>query len=176
MSSIEVVGDVPSGGTDSGFPVKVGGVARQTNPTAVSNLQRVHAMYDDVGRQITAPFQVRDLVGTAVATLANNAADNETTLLDGVAGELHDLVYVSVANASTGAVRVVFRDGTSGADLFNVSTPANDTRELNFAVPWKQADPNMAWRVDFDTNANITNANDVTNTTVRVMALYVINV
>ena len=151
------------------------GVARLLNPTTVVNGAEVSASYDKWGRALVTPFQVRDLVGTAAVTLTTNAADNETTLLAGVSGELHDLVYISGANASSNAIRIVFRDGTSGTDLFNLTMAANATEELNFAVPWKQSQADMAWRVDFHTNASITNANDVTNTTVRVTAQYIIN-
>ena len=171
-----VQGDKESGQIDSGNPVKQGGVARQTNPTAVNDGVRVGASYDDLGRQVTTPFQVRDLVRTAVATMTLNAADNETTLAAGVAGELHDLVYVSAANSSTLAVRLIFRDGTSGADLFDIVTAGSTTSELVFAVPWKQAGPDQAWRMDFGINANIADPNDVTNTTIKVMAQYIVNI
>ncbi len=175
-TSTSATGNIAHDSPDSGNPIKIGGIARTANPTAVANLDRVDASFDKVGRQITYPYSVRDLVGTAVATLTTNAADNETTLLTGVAAELHDLIYVSAANSSTNAVRIIFRDGTGGADLFDISIAANSTQDINFQVPWKQSQADMSWRVDFGINANIADPNDVTNTTVKVMAQYITNV
>lgn len=155
---------------------KRAGIVRTTNPAALLNGQHAYAAFDKLGRQIIVPYQVRDLVGTAAATLTNNAADNETTLIAGVASEYHDLIYVSGANTSDKAIRLVFRETTAGTDLFNLAIPASDTRELWFQVPWNQQHLAGTWVVDFDTNANITNPNDVTNTTVKVSAQFIKNV
>lgn len=175
-STIMVVGDINSDAADNETPpLKIGGIARTANPTAVAAGDRVSATFDVAGRQVTYPYTVRDLSGTAVATLANNAADNETNLLTGVASQYHDLVYVSASNSSTNAIRIIFRDGTGGADLFDLSIPATSTEELHFQIPWKQASTDMSWKVDFGVNANIADPNDVTNTTVKVMAQYIIN-
>ena len=57
---------------------EVKGVARQTNPAAVADAAVVTASFDDLGRQVITPYQVRDLVSTAFVALANGT---ETTLL-----------------------------------------------------------------------------------------------
>ena len=55
-----IMGDVEHGfaDADTNRPVKIGGRARQTNPTAVFDTERTEAMFDDVGRQITWPIPV----------------------------------------------------------------------------------------------------------------------
>ena len=42
------------------------GIARTTNPTAVADGADVSASFDKVGRQLVWPFQVRDLIATAL--------------------------------------------------------------------------------------------------------------
>src|SRR3989338_2643894 len=64
-----------SGSVDS---TAVQGVARQTNPTAVADAAAVTASFDDLGRQVITPYQVRDLVKTAYITVTTGV---ETTLL-----------------------------------------------------------------------------------------------
>jgi len=169
-------GDVAHDAADSGNPVKIGGKARTANPTAVAANDRVDGWFDVVGRQVMTPYAVRDLISTGAATLANNAADNETEVLVGAPGVFHDLVYISVSNASANAVRVVFRGTTAGTDLFNVTALANETEQLVFTPPQPQAHADASWVVDFDTNANIADANDVTNTTVSVFLQAINNV
>ena len=50
----QVVGNVASGAADSGNPVKIGGVANNAAPTAVTANQRVNAWYDLSGATVTA--------------------------------------------------------------------------------------------------------------------------
>lgn len=50
----QVVGNVASGAADSGNPVKIGGVANNAVPSAVTANQRVNAWYDLSGATVTA--------------------------------------------------------------------------------------------------------------------------
>lgn len=156
-----------SGASDS---AQIQLIARQTNPTAVADGAVVFASGDDLGRVLTRPYQVRDLVSSGSATMTLNAADNETTILSAVASTFLDLVYVSGANSSDGAVRIIFRSGTGGTDQFNMVIPANDTSEMHFTVPWRAEATATPWRADFGINARIADPNDVTNTTVVITA------
>lgn len=47
-------GDVGHDSPDSGYPVKIGGKAQTSLPTAVGNNDRVNAFFDDRGRQVVA--------------------------------------------------------------------------------------------------------------------------
>jgi len=69
------VGNVAPGATDSGNPVKVGGLANNALPTGVSAGQRVNAWFGLNGQQITAP-------NTNIAALADNATNSVYLIAD----------------------------------------------------------------------------------------------
>lgn len=161
-----VVGDVERGQIDSGNAVKIGGIARTANPTAVNNGTRVGATYDKLGRQVTWPFQVRDLSATASATLSTGTA--ATLLSAGGSGVFHDLVHVTLANNSTVAGNTasvaLLADGSI---VKTVQIPNGDTVNLDFTFPLPQAQANTNWSVDME---------DITGTTVTIDALFVKNI
>lgn len=160
-----IMGDVNHGFADAGTnkPVKIGGRARQTNPTAVADTQRVEAMFDDVGRQITVPYQVRDLVTTAYAQVTTGTP---TTLLAGVSGVFLDLIEISLATSSTVAsTSVIITDDSTIVRIVDI--PASGTVELKFPVPLPQGATGGTWRIDMD---------DVTGTVLDVGALFIRNV
>lgn len=144
MKDAEVRGDVPSGGLDSATsaPVKVGGVARTVNPAAVLDSQRVQSSFDDLGRQVITPYQVRDLVSTAQAILTRVA---ETTVLAGVASTFLDIVSITGANTSTNALRVDIRSGTGGTVVESIVVPAGGSVTRDYLVPLPQSEVAQAW-------------------------------
>lgn len=161
-SSVAVVGDVESDAADSGNPVKTGGIARTANPTAVANGDRVATTYDDIGRQVMRPMQVRDLLTTAYATLNTNT---ETTLVSGSAGSFLDLIWIKFANTSSGAIAIDLRDSSTGSIVDTYNIPAEATQGISMAVPYPQGNQGNAWTVDF-------NDADISNTTVYVSGLF----
>ena len=134
--------------------------ARTTNPTAVSDGADVRPKTDDLGRIITRPIQVRDLIQTAYATLANGT---ETTLLAGAASTFHDLIYCMFANSSDAAVFVDIRAGTSNGVMATVHVPASSMSGFSPKVPIPQDVLANTWTVDMP---------DITGTTVYVSALF----
>lgn len=162
---MESAGDVAADAADSGNPVKIGGVARTTNPTAVADGDRVSASFDDVGRLLVWPFQVRDLIATASASLSTGT---ETTLLaGGGAGVFHDLLEVTASNNSGVAQVISVRDATGGGVTRTITAEANKTVSLRFPIPVVQNTAAAAWTVDMD---------DVTGTTITIDALFIKNV
>ena len=166
-----VVGDVDSDVADNeSAPVKVGGIARTTNPTAVTDGDRVSASYDALGRQLVTPYQVRSLVSTAYAVLSNGS---ETTLLAGSAGVFLDLVTVTFANTSSAAlgaatdVNINIRDATGGGIIASVVIQDQDTKTISFPVPIPQNTAGGSWTLQMD---------DVTGTVVNVSAIFTKNV
>ena len=145
---------------DGDAPLKIGGVAVTANPTAVAGGDRVKATFDDVGRQLVRPFQVRDLIQTAYATLTTGT---ETTLLAGSASTFHDLVYCMFANSSDAAVLVDVRAGTANGVLATVHVPASSMSGFSPKIPIPQDVAANAWTVDMP---------DITGTTVYVSALF----
>lgn len=162
-NSTVTVGDLASDAADTGSsPVKIGGIARQANPTAVAAGDRVSATFDDLGRQLITPIQVRDLITTAYATLSTNT---ETTLATAVSATFLDLIWVKFSNTSSGAVTVDLRDGTGGNIVDTYEVPANGVSGISMPRPYPQGNAGNNWTVDF-------NDSDLSNTTVYVSAMF----
>ena len=157
-------GSIAHDAVDSGNPVKVGGQARTTNPTAVADADRVNFTADDLGRQVITPYQVRDLVATAYLALATGT---ETALLAGAASTFHDLVQVLCANTSDAAVDVDFRYGTAGSVIASITAPADATSGAVFAIPIPMSEVAQAITADMA---------DVSGTTVNITATFIKNV
>lgn len=161
VTSTLSVGDSAARTADNGGnPVKVGGIARQTNPTAFADGDRSNFSSDDLGRQVMRPIQVRDLTATAYVALANGT---ETTLLTAAAGTFLDCIWIMFANSSTAAQQIDIRAVSAGNIVHTVIVPGNGTVGWAPPVPWPQDATGNAWTVD---NA------DVTNSTVYVTGLF----
>jgi len=142
-NTINVTGDVAHDSADSGNPVKIGGVARTSNPTAVADGDRVNAAFDDIGRQVVVLNQVRDLTTHGTATISTTS---ETTILSAAgAGVYLDLTAITIANTSATDVRVDIRDASSGTVRLSFLAPAGQTVGAVFQVPVTQAAANNAW-------------------------------
>lgn len=137
-----VVGDAAD---DGSAPVQGGGVARTANPTAVANGDVVKSTHDDLGRQITRPYQVRDLTLTAYVSVANGT---ETTFRAAVAGAFLDLIMLTASNNSDAACSVDIRAVTAGNIVHTLRIPANSTAGWAPAVPWPQDATGNNWTVD----------------------------
>jgi hypothetical protein len=105
-------------------------VARTTNPTALADGTFTPLSSDDLGRLLTIPYQVRDLISTGVATLTRVT---ETTIISGVASTLLDLVYVSGSNTSSVAHKVILKYG--GVDIDTMVIPATNTITKSYQIP-----------------------------------------
>ena len=156
--------------SDVAVSTQVQGIARTTNPTAVSDGADVRGSFDKVGRQITVPYQVRELVSTAYTSLTNGT---EATLLASPAGAFSDLYMITMTNISTAALgtataaNIDVRSATGGGILFSATIPDDDTRSFKFNPPIPQNVAADTWTVDM---------NDITGTTVQISALFVQNV
>jgi hypothetical protein len=140
------VGDLPSGTADTGSaPVKVGGIARTTNPTAEADGDRISFTGDDLGRQVIRPIQVRDLTLTAYVSVTSGT---ETTLRAAVAGAKLDLIFLKGSNNSDAAVSVDIRAVTGGNIVDTLRIPANGTAGYTLPVPWPQDETGNNWTVD----------------------------
>jgi hypothetical protein len=142
--AVQAAGDVASGSSDSGSPVKAGGQARTTNPTAVTDGQRVNFIADKLGKQICVSA-VRDLKGIQQAQLSNTTS--ETTIVTAVASTFLDLYGLILANTGSTATTVTIKDSTAGTTRAKVYVPAGDTRgfmlDPGAAIP--QATVNNNW-------------------------------
>jgi hypothetical protein len=157
-------GDVASGSSDSGNPVKVGGVGKTANPTAVSDGQRVNALYDKLGKMI-AVGAIRDLKGVQKTTITSSTS--ETTIVTAVASTFLDLYGLVMANTSATACNMTIKDATSGTTRAIFAVPAGETRgfmlPVDSAIP--QASVNNNWTATCGTSVSA----------IEITALYVKN-
>lgn len=161
LTSTIAVGDTLHDTADIGAaPIKVGGVAMTTNPTAVADGDRVNFRGDDLGRQLTR-LQARDLVLTAYVSITSGT---ETTLLAAVAGSYLDLIMITATNNSTAATQLDVRAVTTGNIIHTMYLPAQ-TGPVGWTppVPWPQDATGNNWTIDMP---------DQTGTTVYVSALF----
>jgi hypothetical protein len=121
-NGVETQGSVANAVADAGNPVGVGAQARTTNPTAVTDGQRVTLKADKLGRQLVVLGQVRDLITQNNITLTSTT---ETTLIAAVAAVFNDLVSIILSNTSATGVRVDIRDATAGTVRFSIFLAAN---------------------------------------------------
>lgn len=139
-----IVGNLAHDAVDAGFPVKVGGQARTTNPTAVADADRANFITDKLGKQVVVG-SIRDLKVNQVTTIT--ASTSETTILTAVASTFLDLYGLIIANTSATAVNVAIKDDTAGTTQLNIAVPAGETR--GFMLPEsaaiKQGAVNKNW-------------------------------
>src|SRR6516164_463146 len=126
-----VGGDTASGSADANNPVKIGGVARTSNPTAVTNGQRVNGIFDKLGKQVVVGA-LRDVKGVQKTSITTTT---ETTVVTaGAAGVFNDIYAIVVTNKSATTVYVDFKDATAGTTRMTLAAPANDTRGFTVTV------------------------------------------
>jgi hypothetical protein len=99
--------------------------------------------------------------------------NRECTIIDPDTDAYHDILYVYGVNSSNQAVRLVFREGLGGTDQFRLQMAASSSAEIRFVMPWKASAKGTPWKMDYEVYGGVTDANDVTNTTVYVGMQYI---
>jgi hypothetical protein len=138
----QVVGNVANAAADSGNPVKIGGVGRTTNPTAVTDGQRVDASFDKIGKQLVA-MAPRERKPTNTISLTTTT---ETTLLAaGAASVFRDVIYLSISNSGNNLNRIDIRDVTAGTVRHSIHCDTNATVVIPMPTSWPQTTAASAW-------------------------------
>lgn len=145
---MRMVGNVAHDAADAGDPIKVGGKARQTNPTAVADADRVDASFDDLGRQIVVLGQVRDLITDQTTTITSSTS--ETTILTAVASTFLDITNLILTNSSNSAVSVTIKQSTAGTTRMIIDLAAKGGAVIPFARPMTQGAVNNNWTATCD--------------------------
>jgi hypothetical protein len=139
-----VSGNIASGATDSGNPVKVGGLAKTTMPTSVTDGQRVDALFTKSGKLVTV-HALRELNGNQATTITASTA--ETTIVTATASVMNDLYALILTNSSATATVVTVKDSTGGTTRMTFAVPAAST--VGFitteSAAHKQAAVNTNW-------------------------------
>lgn len=160
----QVVGNVANAASDSGNPVKIGGVGHTANPTAVTDGQRVDAMFDKLGKQVTVGA-LRDLKAVQKTTITSSTS--ETTIITAAASTFHDVYSIIISNTSATVVDVTIKDATAGTTRAIITVPADDVR--GFTLPVDSAIPQAS------ANNNWTATCGASVASVEITALYVKN-
>ncbi len=157
-------GDVASGSTDSGNPVKIGGIAKTSTPTAVSDGQRVNALFSKTGKQIVEG-NLRENKVVEQTALSNTTVET-TIAAAGGSGVFKDLYGLILANTGATSTKVTIRDDTAGTIRAILYVPAGETR--GFMLPddsgIPQAVANKPWTAQC---ASATTAMEVTALTAK---------
>lgn len=162
--STVAAGDIAAAATDSGNPQKIGGVGKTANPTAVTDGQRVNAIFDKLGKQIVVGA-IRDLKGMQQTSISNSTS--ETTIVTAVASTFLDLYGLILANTGATTTKVSIRDDTAGTVRAIIEVPTLETR--GFMLPVDSGLPQTA------VNKNWTATCASATTALEVTALYVKN-
>jgi hypothetical protein len=148
---VNAAGSIAHDSPDStSSPIKVGGQARTTNPTAVADADRVNFIADDLGRQVVVQGQVRDLIVHQHTQIANSSS--ETTILSAAASTFHDLVQLVITNQTATACTVTIKDGTGGTTRMIIALAASGGAVIPFTRPVPQSATNANWTATLSVN------------------------
>lgn len=114
-------GDIAHDSADSGNPVKIGGKARTSDPSAVANDDRVNALLDKIGRQVVAhalPENLLDGIGNAT-----NTSDTEVIAAQGAGVRIYVTALI-ILNTSATDTHVIIKDGST--EKMRVPAPADN--------------------------------------------------
>mgnify|MGYP001558685469 CR=1 FL=1 len=147
----DTTGNVAHDAVDSGNPLKIGGQARTTNPTPVADGDRVNAMFDPQGRQVTVQGHVREMV---VQQRTQITTTTETTILTaGAAGVFHDLTNLVISSVNDAVVTI--RDTTAGTIIMVIDVSGKTATPIPIQVPIKQTTAATNWTAQLAAGATV---------------------
>lgn len=119
LTAANVAGDIASGSTDIGNPLKIGGKAATAMPTAVSNGQRVNTQFDSYGRLVITVMDP-----AAQVTKAYNTTSTATgaAIWTPAGGKKIALTKLTIGTYGTTAARVIVWFGASGDTTYTAGT------------------------------------------------------
>jgi hypothetical protein len=138
--STVAAGDIAHDGVDSGNPVKVGGVARSSEPTAVATADRVQAMFDLVGKMIVLPYANPENFVSGAITSAMTGTTSTSLIAAPASGLRNYITQITVSNAhATVGTDIVIQDGSGGTTLYTIPAAAvYGGAVITFPTPLRQ--------------------------------------
>lgn len=133
-------GDVAAGASDSGNPVKIGGIAKSAEPTALTTGQRAQAYTDLVGKLIVLPYANPENFVSGAITSAMTSTTS-TSLIAAPAGSLRNYItQITVSNShATVGTDIIIQDGSGGTTLYVIpAAPAFGGAVVVFPTPLRQ--------------------------------------
>lgn len=139
-------GDVAHDSADSGNPVKVGGKAVSSEPTAVANADRANLITDLVGKLITLPYaNPENFVSGAITSSMTGTTSTSLVAAPG-SGLRNYITTIIVSNAhATVGTDIAIQDGSGGTTLLTIPAAAvYGGAVINLPVPLRQPTTNTA--------------------------------
>lgn len=146
VTASNTAGDVAHDSADSGNPVKIGGKAVSSEPTAVANADRANLITDLVGKLITLPYaNPENFVSGAITTAMTGTTSTSLVAAPG-AGLRNYITTIIVSNAhATVGTDVIIQDGNAGTTLMTIPAAAlYGGAVINLPVPLRQPTTNTA--------------------------------
>lgn len=134
------VGNVASDAADSGNPVKVGGLARSSEVTAVTNADRVDFVADLVGKQIVLPYANPENFVSGCISSAMTGTTSTSLIAAPAAGLRNYITQITVSNShATVGTDILIQDGSGGTTLYVIPAAAvYGGAVLTFPTPLRQ--------------------------------------
>ncbi len=148
-TGIYAVGGAAIDAAAVGNPLRAGGDARTTLPTAVSDGDAQSIMLDKFGRVSAFLDCPRDLIGKSSQTITTNTTEL-VLISSGASGVFNDIVSVIAVNTSATAARLDFSSGggpSSQALDFAIYVPAGETRGFMTPHIWPQTTSAANWTI-----------------------------
>jgi hypothetical protein len=139
--STVAAGDLAHDAVDSGNPVKIGGMARSTEPSAVSaSGDRVNAIFDLVGKLIVLPYANPENFVSGAITTAMTGTTTTSLIAAPAAGLRNYITQITVSNAhATVGTDVIIQDGSGGTTLYTIPAAAvYGGAVITFPTPLRQ--------------------------------------
>lgn len=115
VDAVAVGGGTPHDAVDSGNPLKLGGRAETTAPTAVGDADRVNAFFDEFGRLVTR----QKATAATKSAVADNAADVQLLASNPLRQNF------SVTNDSTAVLYLSYGSVAASTTSYTVQVPPN---------------------------------------------------
>ncbi len=153
-SGIFIQGAVANAATDTGNPIKVGGVGASGLSTLAAGTHgnRFNMTLDTDGVQLVRNnCPLSDVISERV--VVNSAANQAFTKFNASTGKRNYLTTISILNSSTTNTYVHFKDGNGGNStiFFTAVAPAGGGSIITFPTPLRQPTTNTALNIEWDT-------------------------
>lgn len=129
-------GDVAHDSPDSGNPVKIGGRARTSDITVVSNNDRTDAIFDKIGRQVIAPYAIPENFVSGATT--DITGTTPTTVIAAPTAGLHlyiTQILVTNSHATVGTFVNITEESTGTVLYTGYAAAVGGGYALSFPVP-----------------------------------------
>lgn len=150
-------GDVGSGVSDTGNPVKIGGKGVTSEPSAVTTAYRIDALYDTLGRVVDLPFSLLENYVSGKTAAMTGTSDTAVIAAQGSGIRTYVTGFVFANSHASQGTEIVIKDGST--EMFRVYLAAGQSMSFSPSTP-----------VRFSANTAVNAANVTTSSNTYVGA------